>query len=419
MDRVLTTEHRNRSRRTLWLTGLLGATALGGLVWATQRGLQTTIDADKIRTAVVQTGPVEQTLTATGEVIPAFEQAITSPIRASIRRVLLTPGARVRPGQPLVELDKSLTQIELEKLQDQLALKQNSIEQLRMRLDKNLYDADVSDQIKSLNINRLRAELDDAKRLLTVGGRTPEDVTRAENALRIAQLEKKQLENELAYNRRSMGASLKESQLQASIEGTNLRVLTQKLRQADVRADRAGVLTWVNENVGSAVAEGDMLAKVADLASFRVEGACSDAYADQLRTGLPVIIRINDTELRGLITQVKPAVQNSTVRFAVSLDDDHNSLLRPNQKVDLYVVTQQRSRAIRVANGPAFTGKRTQYVFVRSADNVAHRREIEVGVTSFDWVEIKRGLQPGEQVILTNLNEYEHLQQLTITPTRP
>ena len=419
MDRALAPDIITTSRRKPWLIGLIAVAALVGIVVLMRTWLKTSIDAAKIRTAVVQTGPVENTLNATGEVIPAYEQTITSPIRASIRRILLTPGARVRPGQPIVELDKSLTQIEYGKLQDQLALKQNGIEQLRMKLDKNLYDANVNDQIKLLNINKLTAEVENARRLLKVGGQTPEDVTRAENALRIAQLEKKQLENDLDYNRRSMGASLRESQLQARIEGTNLKVLAQKLRQADILADRAGVLTWVNENVGSAVSEGEMLAKVADLGSFRVEASCADTYADQLRAGLPVIVRINETDLRGLITQVKPSVQNSTIRFAVSLDDSHHASLRPNQKVEVFVVTNRSPRTTRVANGPAFKGKRRQFVYVLQADNLARRREIEIGLTNFDWVELKSGLHPGDQVILTDLSEYEHLEQLTIDPKKP
>ncbi|MBO0950403.1 efflux RND transporter periplasmic adaptor subunit [Fibrella forsythiae] len=419
MDRELAPELITRSRRKPWVVGLVALLGLTGVVLGARSFLKTSVDAAKIRTAVVQNGPVENTLNATGEIIPAYEQIMTSPIRASIRRVLLTPGARVRPGQPLVELDKSLTQIEYEKLQDQLALKQNSIEQLRMKLDKNLYDADVNDQIKLLTINKLTAEVDNTRRLLKVGGQTPEDVTRAENALRIAQLEKKQLENDLDYNRKSMGASLRESQLQARIEGTNLKVLAQKLRQADILADRAGVLTWVNENVGSAVNEGEMLAKVADLGSFRVEASCSDTYADQLRAGQPVIVRINETDLRGLITQVKPSVQNGTIKFTVSLDDNNNASLRPNQKVEVFVVTNRTANATRVANGPAFKGKRRQFVYVLGNDNVARRRDVAIGLTNFDWVEIKSGLQPGDKVILTDLSDYEHLEQLTIDPAKP
>jgi len=297
-----------------------------------------------------------------------------------------------------------------------LALRKNGIDQLRLKLNKNLYDADISDQIKSLNINKLNAELNDARRLMKVGGQTADDVTRAENALRIAQLEKKQLENDLIYNRQSMSASLRESELQAQIEATNLRVLANKLRQADILTDRAGVLTWVNETIGAAVNEGEILAKLADLSSFRVEGSCSDMYADQLKTGLPVIVRINETDLRGAITQVKPSVKNGVIQFAVELTDKRNTVLRPNQKVEVFVVTNRSTQAVRVANGPAFKGKKKQTIWILTSPTTATRRDITTGLSNFDWVEIKSGIQPGERVILTDLSQYEHLEKLTINP---
>lgn len=414
MDRELTTKFITQTNRKRWLIGLsIVAILIAGLA-GLRTLLQTSVDAATIRSALVQVGPVENTLNATGEVIPAYEQIIASPVRASIRRVLLTPGTRVKTGQAILELDKSLTQIDYKKIENQLALRENGIEQLRLKLNKNLYDADISDQIKSLNINKLKAEVEDARRLLKVGGQTPEDVTRAEDALRIAQLEKKQLENDLVYNRQSMGASLRESEIQAQIEATNLLVLANKLRQADILTDRAGVLTWVNEHIGSAVNEGEMLAKLADLSSFRVEGSCSDIYAEQLKTGLPIIVRINETDLRGTIAQVKPSVQNGVIQFSVDLVDNRNAALRPNQKVEVFVVTNRSLRAIRVANGPAFNGKKKQFVWVLSSPGIATRREITTGLTNFDWVEVKTGLQPGDRVILTDLSQYEHLQQLSI-----
>ncbi len=82
-------------------------------------------------------------------------------------------------------------------------------------------------------------------------------------------------------------------------------------------------------------------------------------------------------------------------------------------KVEVYVVTTKSARTLRVANGPTFTGKRKQYVYVVEK-GMARRREIETGLSNFDYVEIKSGLKPGEKVILTNMNEYEHLEELTI-----
>jgi len=420
MDRELAPELTQRIRRNRLLLLLLAAGGVVTVVLLFRNSLKTSIEAAKIRVVTAETGPVENTLSATGEVIPAFEQVLTSPIRASIRRVLFTPGARVRPGQPLLELDKSLSEIEVEKGKDQLALKRNGIEQLRMKLAKELADAELNDQIKSLNINRLKADLEDTRRLQKVGGRTPEDVSQAADKLRIAELEKKQLENGLAYSRNSMSASLRQSALEAQIEARSLQELAHKLKQADIVADRAGVLTWVNENIGATVSEGETLVKVADLGSFRVEGSCADVYAEQVKAGLPVLVKANETVLRGEITQVKPAVKNGVVQFVIQLDDPRHAALRPNLKTEVFVVTQRSARAVRVPNGPAFKGKRRQLVFVLAADGrTARRREVEVGLSNFDFVELKSGLQAGERLIVSDLSEYEHVDELTINPAKP
>jgi HlyD family secretion protein len=413
MDREVAPDYIKTTRNRRWIMIALIIIAVVAALYLFRRSLGSTLESSRIRTATVEIGDVENTLTASGEIIPAYEQIFTSPIRASIKRILLTPGTRVQPGQPIVELDKSLTEIEAERYQDQLDLKLNSIEQLRMRLNKDLYDAEINDRIKSLNINKLKADLEDAKRLQKVGGGTAEDITRADNALKIAELEKKQLENDLKYNRESMSASLKETELGAQIEGKNLKELKHKLKMADIVADRKGVLTWVNENIGSSVNEGEMLAKVADLGSFRVEGNCSDVYADQVKTGLSVIIKMNEAVLRGQITQVKPAVKDGIISFVIQLDNARNESLRPNMKVEVYVVTNKSTRTIRVANGPAFTGKRKQFIYVLQ-NQTAYRREVETGLSNFDFIEIKSGLKTGEKVIVTDMNDYEHLEKISI-----
>ena len=151
---------------------------------------------------------------------------------------------------------------------------------------------------------------------------------------------------------------------------------------ADIVADRKGVLTWVNDNIGSAVNEGEMLAKVADLGSFRIDGSCSDVYADQVKSGLPVIIKLNETILRGLITQVKPSVKNGIIEFIVQLDNAKNESLRPNMKVEVYIITNRSSKTLRVANGPTFNGKRKQFVYVVK-NGIAYRREVEIGSIKF------------------------------------
>lgn len=415
MDRELAPEIIRKQRFKGWGVALVVLLALGASYYLLNKVLRTQVRQSEVRVAVAETGNVENTLTASGEVIPAFEQVLTSPIRASVKQVLLSPGAAVRPGQQILILDKSLSLIELDKLKDQLELKRNSVEKLKFQLEKESLDADLDNQIKGLSINRQKTELEDTRRLHKIGGRTQEDISRAENTLKIAELEKDKLENQVRYNRQSKNTNIRESELQVRIEENGLKELQHKLKMADLVADRPGVLTWVNDKVGTTVNEGEMLAKIADLQSFRIEGSASDTYAEQVQIGLPVIVRINETDLRGMITQIKPSVENDVVQFSVQLDDAQNAALRPNMKVEIFVVTSRAKQSVRVANGPAFNGKKRQNIFVLE-NGLARRREIEVGLSNFDYVEIKNGIRPGEKVIVTDLSRFEHLREITLKP---
>ncbi|MBK8656219.1 MAG: HlyD family efflux transporter periplasmic adaptor subunit [Haliscomenobacter sp.] len=414
MDRSLSSSYVVRRRFRNWAIGIFAIALLALGLWGLRRVLGSSIQAGQIQTAVADVGPVENTLNASGEVIPASEQLLTSPIRANIQRVLLRTGAQVRPGEVIIELDKSLMEIDAARLKDQLALKRNGIEKLRLQLNKDLFDAEINNEIKTLNISRLQAELEDTRRLYRVGGRTQEDVTRAENALKIAELEKKQLENNLRYSKQSMGASLKESEIQAQMEEKNLAELNHKLNMAHVVADRPGVLTWVQEQTGMVVSEGEVLAKLADLRSFRAVGTASDAYSGRLLAGQRVILRLNDDTLQGVITQILPSIEDGVIRFNIQLDQPQHPALRPNQKTDLFIVTNRVETCVRLPNGPVFSGRRNASVFVIGADGKAYRRTVETGVSNFDYIEIKQGIQPGERVIISDLSRFEHLQQITV-----
>ncbi len=413
MDRELSS-HTLRQRKTrTYLFGLITVALVASGFLLFRSSLKTTLAASRIRTAVAEVGPIENTLTASGILIPEFEQVIASPIKAEIKRVIATPGTTMKVNQPILELDKSLTINEYEKQKDQLALKRNSITQLQLKLQKGLYELEINNAIKDLNIGSLQAKLDNARHLKTVGGATQEEVNEADFNLKTAQLEKKKLANELKSMKQSIIADLREMQLQASIQEKDLRELENKLKQADIVAKRDGVLTWVNENIGSNVAEGEQLAKIADLNGYSIEGSCSDTYADRLKTGMNVIVKINEVILRGHITNIRPTVKNNILTFIVALEKNNHAALRPNMKVEVFIVTDASEKVIRVANGPAFNGKAEQPVFVLE-NGVARRRQVKVGASNFDFVELQSNIKPGETVIISGMSEYEHLNEIMI-----
>ena len=406
-------EQQNQKRRKYLLAGV-GLLMLLACVWWLRNSLNSSIQKSKIRIAVAQMGNIENTLTASGEVQPEYEQVMTSPIAAILQQVYLEAGSAVKVGEKIVELDKEFTQIGFEKQKDQLELKKNGITKLGWDLEKSFFDLKINDSVKARKINSLRAELENTKRLHKAGGGTREAIEQAELNLRIAQLEKQQLENDIRVKQKTMRSDIRESEIQAQIQEKELRELERKLQQANIVASRAGVLTYVNKNLGSKIAEGEVLARLADLGSFKVIGSISDTYAEQMKVGMVVLIRINDQIIKGTLVNVRPSVQNNVLQFDISLDKRTSSLLRPNLKVEVYPITESHTNIIRVANGPAFKGTTVQDVFVLRKDGKAERRTVEIGLSNFDYVEIKSGIKVGERVIITDLSTYKNVNELTI-----
>jgi len=413
MDKEITLEVASQKRKkAIWVVLVVG-TGLILAIWVLRSYIKSSVNASEIATAKVEIGNIENTINATGEVLPEFEEIVTSPINASIKNALMDAGNKVNAGQSILTLDKSVTQTEYEKQKFQLESKRNEISKLKLDLGKSFYDIQSNNAIKQLRISDLTDAVENAKRLYKAGGGTREEIEQAELNLKVAQLEKKQLENEIKNKQKTMQIEIKEAEIAAAIQQNDLDALQRKLNLADVTATRKGVITYVNKNIGANIHEGETLARIADLGSFKVQGSMADNQADELHAGIPVIIRINDNQLRGHVTNVSPSIQNSIISFDIQLDDRSSKLLRPNMKVDVFLVTATHNKVMRVANGPAFKGPAVQDIFVVNGGK-AERRTVHIGLSNFDYAEIKDGVKPGDVVITSDMSEFKNSKEITI-----
>jgi HlyD family secretion protein len=413
MDQIIEQEVTARKKKKGIIIAIAIVLGLVLAVWLLRTTLKSSVKRSEITTAAVNMGSVENTLNATGEVLPEFEEILTSPINASIKNVLMDAGNKVNGGQSILTLDKSASQTEFEKINFQMQSKRNEIAKLKLDLNKSFFDIQSNNDIKQLRISNLADAVENAKRLFKAGGGTREGIEQAELNLKVAQLEKKQLENEIKSKQQTMQIEIKEAEIALAIQQNDLAALQRKLQLANIVATRNGVVTYVNKNIGATVHEGDALARIADLSSFKVNGSISDNYMDQLHAGMPVIVRINEVQMKGHVVNVYPSIQNSIVNFDVQLDERNNKQLRPNMKVDVYLVTDVRNKVMRVANGPAFKGPADQDIFVLNGGK-AERRHAHIGLANFDFVEIKDGVKLGDVVITSDMSEFKNAKELTI-----
>jgi HlyD family secretion protein len=97
----------------------------------------------------------------------------------------------------------------------------------------------------------------------------------------------------------------------------------------------------------------------------------------------------------------------------ITLVQKNNPLLRPHSKAAVFVIVSFKEKAIRVKNSPAFDGSVEQEVFVIKG-NQAVSRKVVTGESNFSYIEIISGLQPGEEIITSDMAAYKKMEAFTL-----
>ena len=412
MDRPLPPAIRRQDRlRTIAkiaVPGLLLALVLAALPgW-----IRPTVTRARIRTARVTAGPVEAVITASGTVVPEVERVLSSPLDARVLRILRRPGSQVKQGDPVVELDISESVLALDKVVKDQKIKENQQAQARLTLEKSLVDLDGRLEVKGLELQSAQARLDADQQLFKDGLYSRESLRRSELAVKQAQIEMTQLRQERANAERAAAVQLEGLSLE---QGSLDKEAAQAKRQLDLsttKSDRDGVLTWVLSQEGALVRRGDVIARIADLTSFRVSATVSDLHAGRLRTGMPVVVRLNEADLPGAVAEVFPTVENGVLNFTVTLAEPSHGGLRPNLRGDVLVITDRKARTLRVKRGP-FADNGARQAFVVRGDR-AVRVPIQVGLSGVDDVELSSGVAEGDEMIISDMKDYMHLAEIKI-----
>jgi HlyD family secretion protein len=374
--------------------------------------LRPSVSRATIRTARVTTGPVEAVIMASGTVAPEIERVLSSPQDARVLRLLQRPGAHLKRGDPVVELDTSESVLALERVVKDLKIKDNQQAQSRLALEKSLVDLDGRIELKALQLQAAETQLQEEQQLFKEGLVSQDALRRTDLGVSQARVELAQLRDERKNAERATNVQLEGLSLERGSLDKEAAQARRLLDLSTTKSDRDGVLTWVVPQEGVLVRRGDVIARIADLTSFRVDATVSDIHSGRLRTGMPAVLRLNDEDLKGTVSEVLPTVENGVLHFTVALAEPSHAGLRPNLRGDVLVVTDRKPRALRVKRGP-FADNSARQAFVVRGDR-AVRIPIQVGVAGVDDVELLSGVAQGDELIVSDMKDYMHLGEVRI-----
>lgn len=364
--------------------------------------------------STVDQGTIEVSVSASGKVVPAFEEIINSPINTRILEVYKKGGDSVDVGTPILKLDLQSAETEYKKQLDEEQMKRYQLEQLEVNNSTYLSDLEMQVKVSEMKLNRMEVELRNERYLDSLGSGTTDRVHQAELNFKTGKLELEQLRQQLANERKVKAADLKVKQLEYEIFRKSLAETKRTLDDAQVRSPRKAILTYINNQIGAQVGEGTQIAVISDLSHFKVEGEIADTYGDRVAAGGRAIVKIGSEKLEGQVSSVTPLSKNGVISFTVQLEDDSNRRLRSGLKTDVYVMNAVKEDVMRVANASYYVGRGEYDLFVRDGEGQLVKRKVQLGDSNFEYVEVISGLQPGDQVVVSDMSQYKNKNKLKL-----
>ena len=414
MDREIPKDVLKKERNKKILRYALVATAGIVFVSVLLSAMRTGIKEKEVVFSTVDTGTIEVSVSASGKVVPAFEEIINSPINTRIVEVYKKGGDSVDVGTPLLKLDLQSTETEYKKLLDEEQMRSYKLAQLRANNKTKLNSLAMQVKVKAMELNRMQVELRNERYLDSLGSGTTDKVRQAEYSYNVAQLEYEQLQQQYSNEKEVLDAEYKVQELDFSIFRKGLAEMKRTLDDAQVRSPRKAILTYINNQIGAQVGQGSQIAVISDLSHFKVEAEIADTYGERVAAGGRALVKIGNEKLEGSISSVTPLSKNGVIAFSVQLTEDNHRRLRSGLKTDVYVMNAVKEDVMRIANASFYVGRGEYELFVRTSDKKVEKRKVQLGDSNFDYIEVISGLHPGDKVIVSDMSQYKNKSKLKL-----
>jgi HlyD family secretion protein len=360
----------------------------------------------------VQRGPMLREVRGPGTLVPVDIRVISAPVEGRVERIML-PGARVEPDTVLLELsDPEVQQAALE-AESQLRAAEADFLNLRAQLESQTLSqqAQVSAAHSDAEEARLQADADE---VLAKDGLIP-DINLKRSRLHATQSEKQSL---IEAQRYTQGKKATQAQLAAQRARVDqMRAMSElrhrQLESLKVRAGISGVLQELPMQVGQRVTPGTTLARVARPENLKAELRIPESQARDVAMGLPASIDTRNGIVKGRVIRVAPSAIEGSVIVDVAFDGPLPRGARPNLSVDGTVQIERLDNVVFVGRPAIGQANQTIQLFKVTKDGKeANRVTVKLGRSSVNTIEVLSGLQPGDQVILSDTsaqNSYDRI----------
>jgi HlyD family secretion protein len=407
-------KRKKKVRRIVYGAAALVAIALITLAVSRLKPAAPSVERATVWIDTVKRGPMTRQVRGSGTLIPEDIRWIPATTQGRVERILLRPGAEVKPDTVILEMSNPDLQQSVKDAQ--LAFQSAEAAFLNKKADLQSQYLSQQAEAATIEANYSQAKLDlEANEELQKDGLVSSltlnlkktQASDQANRLKIAQQRLKMTEEGLKSQLAPQEAEV--NQKRAAYE-----LSMRKLDDLRVKAGMTGVLQLVSVERGAQVSPGEKLVRVADPTNLKAEVRIAETQTKDLRLGQFAEIDTRNGIVQGKVARIDPASTNGTVGVDVILDGALPPGARPDLSVDGTIRIEKLDNVVFVGR-PAFgQDEGTVSMFKLLPTGEAVRTNVKLGRSSVNTIEIKEGLSPGDQVVLSDMSNYDQFDRIQI-----
>jgi HlyD family secretion protein len=399
---------KKRQKRIIYIVaGVLGLIVVTFLLSRLKPAVPS-IDRSTVWIDTVKRGPMVRQVRGLGTLVPVDIRWIAANTEGRVEKIVIWPGTEVTSDSVILEL----TSPELEQAANEAVSKATAAEaemtSLRATLQRELLDQESTTA-------RVHSEYEQAKMERQTNDQLAKNGLVSELVYKTSKVKEAELANRdaietkrLEFSKSSIEPQIASKQAAVDQAKELAKLKQDQVAQLHVKAGMTGVLQQLPVQVGQRIKPGDNLARVADPTKLKAQVKIAETQAKDIQNNQVASIDTRNGVVAGHVIRVDPAVEQGTVTVDVAIDGDLPKGARPDLSVDGTIELERLDNVIYVGR-PAFGQENNTVGIFKlvAGTSEAVRTPVKLGRSSVNTIEILSGLEPGDQVILSDTSSMD------------
>jgi HlyD family secretion protein len=406
---------KKRKRRIITISTIALGLILATIGLSRLKPAVPSVDRSTVWIDTVKRGPMVRQVRGLGTFVPEDIRWIPANTEGRVEKIIVWPGTHVEPDTIILELSSPELEQAAHDAELQATAAAAELTTLRATLQRGLLDQEATTA-------KAKSDYEQAKMERETNDQLAKNGLIAELQYKTSKVKEAELanRNEIEQKRLSFAHDSIDPQVaskQAAVDQAQqlAKLKLDQVAALHVRAGMSGVLQQLPVQIGQRMKVGDNLARVADPTKLKAQVKIAETQAKDIQIDQKAEIDTRNGVVNGHVVRVDPAVEQGTVTVEVAIDGDLPKGARPDLSVD-GTIELERLNDVTYVGRPAFGQENNTVGIFKlvSGRSEAVRTPVKLGKSSVNTIEILSGLQPGDQVILSDTSAWDSHERIRL-----